>query len=571
MVHKLHKKSRFHENAFQLKPRFSPTIPFTGDAASTPTPDPVEPTPVRGGGAAGGNTGLPSAIPPKPTVTTSSTAAIQTPASVTPATAVTPSTPAAVVIPVVATSPSTTLATISTTPTALSTLATSASTTASSNVVLSTPPASITATPTIANSRVPVAGASSSSPSVILNFTPSSIPPVQPTSTNTDSGSGLGTGSIVGVAAASIAGVAVLGAAGFWLFKKYIAHKDDSDEPSFTRHSWMRNSVAIPDDSPGTPGTGFGAASFGATAAGAAAAASQGPNTRPRPPTMIERHQANVASMRTFSPAPAYDPSTMPGYGAGPGYDAYGAGPGYGAAAGYDSYDAQAPMRSISPGQHYSGSPASPQPYFNPIASPPPMGRSPAPSDNTGHGPVYFSRHDSQQTQPMVVPGPENPNPYVDHPYAAPSNAQYANMERDTAYPTQTYQGHVENAASPFADPIMPAPPAPLAIPAPISLARSIAAQERGSPSPPLSPARVAQVVHVPDAHMHAGRETPVQFGYSDPAVPAPVVAAPEPAVTAPAAAATTRAAKRMSVASKKSVAGRPETMYDDDDAYAGI
>lgn len=560
MPHKVHKKSRLHENIF--KPRFSPTLVFPD-----PTPE-SSAAPLPATSKTGVNTvGVPS------NVGSSATSATPTNVAVAPSTA-TPVTSSSVQT-VLAQNTNTGTTVLSTsTSTSLSSPSTVLTTSSTSVVVVgvATTPSLTSATPINTATRA-VAGISlTPSSSIGLNFTPTSIAPVQPTTTNATTNSGLSTGGIVGLAAAGVAGFAVLGAAGFWLFKKYSAHKDDADEPTFTRHSWMRNSVAIPDDSPTTGGAGAGvgsAAGFGAAAAGVAASRG-GPDTRPRPPTMIERHQANVAAMRTFSPGPAYpDANTMPGYGysaaagAGAGYGAYGAAAAYGAADGYDSYDAQAPMRSISPGQHYPGpSPASPQPYFNPIASPPPIGHSPAPSDHTGNGPVYFSRHDSQN-QPMVVPGHEASNSYADHPYASPGQ-QYANMERSSPYPSQTYQAQAVNAASPFADPIMPAAPVPAAIPAPISLARAVAAQERGSPSPPLSPARTAQVVHVPDADMHAGRETPVQFGYSEPAAPAPAVTAPVPATTS-------RAAKRTSVASKKSVAGRPETMYDDEDAYAGI
>ena len=103
--------------------------------------------------------------------------------------------------------------------------------------------------------------------------------------------------------------------------------------------------------------------------------------------------------------------------------------------------------------------------------------------------------------------------------------------------------------------------------PTPMSPTFPSPAAQPGSPkassfkqAPPLSPAPGAQgqVVTVPAA-AHVGRETPLQFGFNEPGAVGSA-SSPSPA-------------KRMSIASKKSVAKseRPETLYDEEDAYGGI
>lgn len=118
--------------------------------------------------------------------------------------------------------------------------------------------------------------------------------------------------------------------------------------------------------------------------------------------------------------------------------------------------------------------------------------------------------------------------------------------------------------------PATPMSPKALAIPAPVATPSSPKSPSFKEP-PPLSPAPSAQgqMVSVPDG-VHVGRETPVQFGFNDPtAVPAAAV----PAATEAQAVVPTPNAKRMSVASRKSIAqsGRPETLYDEEDAYGGF
>jgi len=66
-------------------------------------------------------------------------------------------------------------------------------------------------------------------------------------------------------------------------------------------------------------------------------------------------------------------------------------------------------------------------------------------------------------------------------------------------------------------------------------------------------------------ADMHAGREAPVQFGFNEHAISAEISAPPAAVVKPP----TTPNPNRLSMASKKS--GRPETLYDEEDAYGGI
>lgn len=293
----------------------------------------------------------------------------------------------------------------------------------------------------------------------------------------------------------------------------------------------MRNSVALNDDSADGAGAAAGFAGFGATAA---AASQQNPNVRPRPPTMIERHQANFTAMRGYTPTPAQQQGqnyndNMAGYGYG----------GYETPGGYDSPYNAAPvsvMTNFPPGHGYPAQDINPQPYHNPIASPPPLGHSPAPSNGSNAYaaaaaavPVpYFTRHNSPSSPPPAGP---LPTPYVEEP-----NVGYANMERITGvtpFQQQTYNEISQQLdRSPFADPAIPAPP--------------------------LSPVRsgTVQVVNVPD--VHAGQETPVQFGYNDSQAAQPVATSSQP--------------KRSgSVTSKKSTVGRPETMYDEEDAYGGI
>jgi hypothetical protein len=68
---------------------------------------------------------------------------------------------------------------------------------------------------------------------------------------------------------------------------------------------------------------------------------------------------------------------------------------------------------------------------------------------------------------------------------------------------------------------------------------------------------------------MHMGRETPVQFGFNQPAIAATIQAPPAAVVNTPNTP-TTPHMKRMSTASKKGTS-RPETLYDEEDAYGGI
>jgi len=126
----------------------------------------------------------------------------------------------------------------------------------------------------------------------------------------------------------------------------------------------------------------------------------------------------------------------------------------------------------------------------------------------------------------------------------------------------------------------IPAFPAPVANVASRGSSLESPAPGIGERSLPLSPAPGAQgqiqLVSVPEG-VHAGRETPVQFGFNEPGEGVTTTAT---GVTEGAEAkagrcvsvAPTPNPKRMSVASKKSAkSGRPETMYDEDDAYGGI
>ncbi|KAF8513421.1 hypothetical protein BU17DRAFT_68795 [Hysterangium stoloniferum] len=490
----------------------------------------------------------------------------------------TTSTPVQVLPPSVVTSLSTSLTVVTplVSSTSSSSIPTPVSSSTSTTSLVRTSPSLVT-TPTVQRTptinSVPVA-AFSTMPSASFSST-------TPSPTGTPS-SGMGGGTIAGIAAGCLAGIVILGVAGMWLIKRYSqSREEESDATPFTRHSWMRNSVALPDDGPAPP---------------------PAPSSNPRPPTMIERKQANLAGR-------GYPQGGLQGYGQG----GFGQGqPTYGPApSGYMSSPYQDSPYGRPPMGYAQGQQVMPphQQTFSPIASPPLHPPSPSIIDetappvsyNNAH-PVYFTRHDSMQSDVQSPQEHTLPNPYE-----ASQGAGYATLDRASVTPYQAKQyaeisRQLEASGplpSPFEDPVpsatnqrvdssppvLPAmramspvtgamhsndmmramsPPAArgFAVPSPISIPSPASPK---SPSfkaaMPMSPA----VVTVP-ADMHVGRETPVQFGFNEPAVTAEISAPPAAVVKTP----TTSNPKRMSMASKKSVV-RPETMYDEEDAYGGI
>ncbi|KAF8515932.1 hypothetical protein JB92DRAFT_38063 [Gautieria morchelliformis] len=403
--------------------------------------------------------------------------------------------------------------------------------------------------------------------------------------------------------------------------KRYFASRDeDNSQPAFQRHSWMRNSVALPDDMP-SPMV-------------------QGPSVNPRPPTMIERKQTlNYSNIgrRGLQDQGAYT-QDVTGYGAGGN-----AGMAY---TGYqDSPYGVPPMPSYHPSQP---SPNAAQPFFSPIGSPPLRSPGVASFDETlppmqhasydaaAGAPVYFSRRESNMSN--AQPGSSAALPAMPNPYDNAGADGYATLSRDSVTPYQAQQYAAiskqlhepalesigEGAApssvhddSPFADPAsasapeqpyqeltppslaqprvnstppmlppmrtispvgpvgaqpsisqlasaFPATPTSPTFPPAVAIPSSPRSSSFKQP-PPLSPAPGAQgqIISVPES-VHVGRETPVQFGFTEPAAPAPAEA--KAVSVAP-------NAKRMSVASRKSVgkSGRPDTMYDEEDAYGGF
>ncbi|KAF8573985.1 hypothetical protein K439DRAFT_1552416 [Ramaria rubella] len=603
MVLKVHR--RYHqERADRLEARFSNPVPTNQPGPTAPNPAPAAPTlplpvPVPTPPARQPQPVLPSPVQVPPTQPqTLPNAPPQVPSALPSVSVASPSSSvAAPVVPVVPVAPSSP---------------------SSSSIVQPTP--SIV---TLSSSKPVLPATLTTFRSLPADtFTPTLTSSASVSATSAAS-SGMGTGSIVGIAAAGIAGVAVIGAAGIWLMRRYFASRDE--EPEFQRHSWMRNSIALPDDSPSP--------------------LARGPSENPRPPTMIERSQtrnyANVPRGGYGQGAYAQDPNAGMAYSGNQG-------PPYGAA----------PMPAFDPSQHYPGSAHnSSQPFFSPIASPSPSPGSPAMmsfddtmpamqhasySDPSG----YFSRHDSSVSGASGLDDGAMPNPHdsaggdgyttLDRSSVTPYQAQqYAaisqQLRRDQVlasvaeaaamgsqgpspfedsaanvsataiaapgdmqeheelpYPAPAHQridstppalppmramspvGAVSHNHTSFAQfATAPAPTFPPAAAAPSS-PRSPTSSSFKQP-PPLSPAPGAQMqlVNVPD--VHKGRETPVQFGFNASAASAPA------AVNVPAVAPTSapvaeaRAARRMSVVPAAMPALRPETMYDEEDAYGGI
>jgi hypothetical protein len=311
-----------------------------------------------------------------------------------------------------------------------------------------------------------------------------------------------------------------------------------------------------------------------------------------RPPTMIERHYA------AYGRAPA------------PAGGAFGQGQPYGTPNLYNDYQQdRAPSPSFVPGQIVSQPPmqyANPSPFYNP------------PTQSPGAAvPPYNSAYDDHGN---FVRRPSPPMMHPDMP--APVEGEYANLSRASVTPFQQAQYNaiseqlniapplpqpdaVAKLPSPFEDPhddTAPARPSsefdpahgvpvtayavnePMprvaSVPPTIDLPQpgfspvTVAFPGSAAPSPmrgnfndgsaamdpPLSPRSAGpqkgQMVDVPSRGVHDGRETPVQIEFTGQSPAAAPVTAPG----APSAAAV-----------PKDGVKRPETMYDDEDAYGGI
>ncbi|KAF9224138.1 hypothetical protein BS17DRAFT_766766 [Gyrodon lividus] len=178
----------------------------------------------------------------------------------TPQTSTTPTKDSPTTTPTSATTPSTTIPSSSTTST------TSQSTTSSSATTLSTPltPSILTPAPITTPSVLPT-----NSIKVVTGFTSASTPILSPSATPTStSSSSVSTSAIVGGIAGTLAGIAVIGFLIMWCMRRQRNHDlDDFDANAFKRQS------AILVDDPVEPSRSY----------------------NPRPPTMIERHNASPA------------------------------------------------------------------------------------------------------------------------------------------------------------------------------------------------------------------------------------------------------------------------------------
>lgn len=279
-----------------------------------------------------------------------------------------------------------------------------------------------------------------------------------------------------------------------------------------------------------------------------------GPSTAPRPPTMIERKQANfsgrgngfysnIANSNSFNPQ------------AGVGFPPY-ADPRFANASPFAT------------GQYYPGSAAPPvQPYFNPIATSSPFDDAAVVTSPPGT-PVYFSRQNSIQSGSTTTPAgdshPQLPNPY-DTPVARPNDG-YATLNRGpgsvTPQQARQYSDLARQIDLSFGDrTTSPAPSTGSYAQVPLI------SKSTGVPTSPKSPSfkavpRSPSVINVP-TELHEGRATPVQFGFTD---PTPTIS-PNSAVLPPVA--------HMQPVAQPAVPtshpSRPETVYDEEDAYAAI
>ena len=311
-----------------------------------------------------------------------------------------------------------------------------------------------------------------------------------------------------------------------------------------------------------------------------------------RPPTMIERHYA--AYGRAQSP-------TGNAYGQG--------GQPFGSPNPYSDYQANRPMSpSFMPGQVISQPPmqqyGNPSPYFNPPTQSPVTAVPPYQSAYDDQGQLV--RHASPANVPMPVQQPGEDYANLSRASVTPfQQAQYAEISRQLNIPPPVPQPEAiaEKLPSPFEDPrednkIAPARPSsefdpshgapifPQVIDEPVpriasnpptldlpqptfspvtvafpggqiapSPMRSTFNDNSAPMDPPLSPRAATpqkgQVVDVP-TRAYDGRETPVQIEYTGQS-PTPVTGAPAGSAQVP------------------KNGKRPETMYDDEDAYGGM
>lgn len=290
---------------------------------------------------------------------------------------------------------------------------------------------------------------------------------------------------------------------------------------------------------------------------------SSGPSTAPRPPTMIERRQANFAGRGNgfyndnnngFSPQNNFPP--------------YAVDPRFGNATPF------------APGQYYPApAPApGPQTFFSPIASSSPFDDSAAAVPSTPGTPVYFSRQNSVHSGFGTVPNnnndaePQLPNPY-DNPVAR-TNDGYATLNRgpSPSTPQRRYTdlAHQLSFSSPTDRTTSPAPSTGSYATVPLVLNNTGFTSSPRSPSfkaVPMSPS----VVNVP-SDLHEDRATPVQFGFTTPAATGSV-----PSVLTPASGSASNNAQTFAPPgvpasqSASSQSSRPETVYDEEDAYTAI
>lgn len=399
---------------------------------------------------------------------------------------------------------------------------------------------------TVASSSTPFGFSSLNPTQTSLFGSQSTISALLPSPTNTShasSTSSISTPAIVGIAAGGLCGLAILAAACLWIGKRVSRYMETRELEPPPMHE------LVADEDPAVISRRM-----------------SGPSSAPRPPTMIERRQANLAGRGNgfYNDNNGYNPQNN--------FPPYATDPRFGNATPF------------APGQYYPGAapvpvptPA-PQAYFSPIASPSPFDDSAAAIPSAPGTPVYFSRQNSVQSGFSAV-APNNINidaePQLPNPYDAPvtrTNDGYATLNRGPSTPQRRYTdlSHQLSFSSPNDRTASPAPSAGSY--APLVPNNTGAASMPRSPSfkaVPMSPS----VVNVP-SDLHEGRATPVQFGFTTPAA----TGGPVPSVLTPASGSTSNSNAHTfappgipASQSASSQASRPETVYDEEDAYAAI
>ncbi|KAG8712979.1 hypothetical protein FRC09_019255 [Ceratobasidium sp. 395] len=297
----LHNK---HERLVKrLLPRFSPT--WLGD----PEPQPTNSSPgisAVGPPAAVTTSSTPAAAP---TPTPTPTPAAPTPSPV-PTTSLPVSVPAQVSVPTTTTPSTTDVVQTTTTPQTSSTDLVSSTTPATTTAptTSSTPVQPTTTSPraSVAQTTAPPASITNRSTLQVKSYTNASggiiystlFEAPQPTASAPATPSN--TGTIVGAVAGSLVGIVCLIAFVSWLIRLHNKRKRGSSD-DFDRQSYLRNSMMIPDDTPGA-----GRPVIGTQAALALARANMG--DAPRPPTMIERKPTYLMNGQ---PSPSYSPGQV--------------------------------------------------------------------------------------------------------------------------------------------------------------------------------------------------------------------------------------------------------------------